>query len=260
MAIKELTTKTLGKQKTGWRWDRKREIYVTWQVDTTFRGERHIRRGFRSEQAAKDYIADLKMQDRLKEIGFAVPIKFPLVQELFDKHTAVAETISENVRRKRVFAEFQKLLPVNARINEIERKHIKDYCDQRIKDGIKEETANREITCIASALHKASDYFTGLEKWIPPKVYRPKVTDEGRERVLSRDERDLLIPYLLRDQEQSEKPLEYFDRRRAGLILYFGLLSGLRHGEICRLEKTNYNLRERKLLVERFKTKKTGVR
>ena len=44
MAIKEITSKALGKAKSGWRWDKKRELFVTFQVDTQFNGNKFLKR------------------------------------------------------------------------------------------------------------------------------------------------------------------------------------------------------------------------
>lgn len=68
--IKEITSKTLGKSKTGWRFDRKRRLFVTFQIDTTFDGKRHVRRGFLTKAEARDYLEKLKTQDRLIKIGY----------------------------------------------------------------------------------------------------------------------------------------------------------------------------------------------
>lgn len=73
--IKEITTETLGKNKTGWRFDRKRRLFTTFQVDTTFNGSRHVRRGFATKREAREYLENLKTQDRLIKIGFIETIK-----------------------------------------------------------------------------------------------------------------------------------------------------------------------------------------
>ena len=73
--IKEITTETLGKNKTGWRFDRKRRLFITFQVDTTFNGARHVRRGFVTKASAKTYLEQLKTQERLIKIGFVETIK-----------------------------------------------------------------------------------------------------------------------------------------------------------------------------------------
>lgn len=259
--ISEITAKKLGKKKAGWRWDKKRELFVTFQVDTTFAGTRHVRRGFLTERKAQDYIDQLKIQQRLKEIGVVELIKYPTVKKLFDVHCPKIESEKARVTARRVFDKFLTLVPKNIRLDELKRKHFKDYVDVRLSEGVKAETAHREITDVSSALHKAGDYFENLENWnVPGKlIYRPSVSDEGRDRVISRDERTSLIQYLLRERK-SESQTNYNARRRTGLIFYFGLLTGLRHGEISALSKLNFDPALRRLKAARFKTRHSGVR
>ena len=262
MAITELTQKSLGKKKSGWRWDKKRELWVTWILDTTFDGARHVKRGFLTERAADDYLKQLKIQERLKQIGVVSLIKYPTVKKLFDVHCPKIEVSRARVTARRVFDKFLTVIPKNIRLDELRRKHFKDYVDARLASGVTAQTAHREVTEISSALHKAGDYFETLENWnVPEKlIYRPPTGDEGRERVITRDERNSLLKYLLRDKETSESRREFTARRRTGLIFYFGLLTGLRHGEISALSKNNFDGGLRRLRAERFKTKKSGAR
>lgn len=259
MAIKEITAKTVGKKKSGWRFDKKRELFVTWMVDTTFDGSRHVRRGFLTERAASDYLDQLKVQDRLKQIGVVELIKYPTVKKLFDIHRSKLESGKARSSARRVFDKFITLLPKNTTLDELKRKHFKDFIEQRIGDGIKPESANREMTMISAAIHKAGDYFAELENWQMPKIYRPPISDAGRSRVITKDERGKLLEFLLRDKKPSEREKDFIARRRTGLLLYFGLLTGLRHGEICGLRKTDFDGEKRRLKAERFKTKRKGV-
>lgn len=263
MAIKELTKEKLGKSKAGWVWDRKRELWTTWKVDTYFLGERHKRQGFRSEKEAQQYVEKLELQEHLKEIGVVQLLKFPKVKEVFDRHRETLESQNAQTTFDRVTKKFLSVLPSpTMTLDELKRKHFKDYADLRIKEGIKAESANREITDLSSAIHKAGDYFESLENWvIPPKlIYRPKFESTERQRVITFDERRRLIEYLLKDKRTSEREKDFLARRRAGLVLYFGLLTGLRHGEIVGALKKEFDPNRRRLRVERFKTRKTGVR
>lgn len=262
MAIRELTQKTLGKKKSGWHFDKRRQIWVTWQVDTFFNGTRLVRRGFRSESEARDYLAQLKTQERLKELGVVRFIKYPTVRELLDAHFATIENSKGKITARRVFAKFLSVLPKNIALDELRRKHFKDYCDARIAEGVKAESANREITDISAAIHKAGDYFENLENWSVPDnlIYRPVFEASERERIITPDERSRLIEYLLSDKKSGERQKDFIARRRAGLVLYFALLTGLRHGEICALKKTDFDRAASRLRVERKKTRKSGVR
>lgn len=263
MAIKELTKETLGKSKAGWHWDRKRSRWVTWEIITVFCGKRHQRRGFRSRIEAEKYLETLDVQERLKEIGYAETIKFPPVSELFRRHRETLETKKQQTTFDRVTKKFLKLLKMpNATLDELRRKHFKDFADTRISEGIRAESANREITELSAAIHKAGDYFENLENWSVPEklIYRPPFEPAERTRVITTDERTRLIEYLLRERQPSERERNFHARRRAGLLLYFGLLTGLRHGELSAVRKSEFDRDRRRLRVERFKTKKSGVR
>lgn len=259
MAIQELTTKTLGKKKSGWRWDKKREIWITWMVDTTFDGARHVKRGFLTEKAAGTYLDQLKIQERLKQIGVVSLVKYPTVKKLFVIHLDKIKSKKSSVAANRAYTKFLALLPSNFKIDELKRKHFKDYVDLRLADGVKPETANREITDISAALHKAGEYFAELENWTLPKIYRPTINDSGRTRIITTDEWTRILKHLLRETNPSEHEKDWRARRRTALIFYFGLLTGLRHGEISALLKSNFDRRARSLKAERFKTKKTGI-
>lgn len=261
MGIKELTAPALGKKKKSeWRFDKKREIWVTYQVRAEFGGVPHVKRGFLTAADAQDYLDELVVQERLKQIGVVNLIKFPTVKKLLDIHFSKLESKKAQTTANRVFKKFLSLLPRQIKLDELKRKHFKDFVDARIGEGLKPESANREITEISSALYKAGDYFAELENWAVPKIYRPSVSDEGRDRIITRDERTSLINYLLRDRKPSEREKDFKARRRTGLIFYFGLLTGLRHGELAGLEKINFNRGLRRLKAERFKTRKSGVR
>lgn len=261
MAITEITAKTLGKKKSGWRFDKKRELFVTFAVDTTFDGTRHVKRGFLTERAAQDYIDQLKVQERLKRIGVVSLVKYPTVKKLFDTHYSKLEAKKARTTAHRVFDKFCATLPskTKTKLDELKRKHFKDYIETRIGEGIKAESANREMTIISAAIHKAGDYFAELENWRVPKIYRPPISETERNRIITKDERSKLIEFLLADKKSATREKDFLARKRTGLFLYFGLLTGLRHGEICALRKTDFDRSTRRLKATRFKTKRKGV-
>ena len=265
MAINEITAKTLGKKKDGWRFDKKRELFVSFVVDTTFDGARHVKRGFLTEREAKEYLAQLKVQDRLRQIGVAAPVKFPLVADLFAKRLTDIETPSEEKRARRVFAQFLKLVGKRATVDEITKNDYKRFAEMRIAElnaKINDEsrieshrkTVNREINPIAKAFSSVRDYYN--LKWIKPEVFKFSVASGGRTRIIERDEYERLLDYFLAPGNLDLSEPEYKERRRTGLILQFALMTGLRHGEICAIEKTKLNRARREVDVYRFKTKR----
>ncbi len=148
MAITEITAKTLGKKKSGWRFDRKRELYVTFAVDTTFDGARHVKRGFLTERAAQDYIDQLKIQDRLKQIGVREPIKYPRLKELFEKRLKDIDNYHERTRAMRVFKKFLKIAGKDITIDKITKNHYKQFADARLKELSKNRKTRSESKAI----------------------------------------------------------------------------------------------------------------
>lgn len=268
MAITELTAAKLGKKKAGWRWDKKRELWVTWIVDTTFDGSRHVKRGFLTEKKAGEYLDQLKVQERLKQIGVAPPVKYPTVRELFEKRLGDIENEAERIRAVRVFKKFLKLAGASSTIDKITKNHYKQFADARLrelaaksKDAARREshkkTVNREINPIARAFSSVRDYYN--LKWIKPEVFKFSVSAGGRTRLIEPVEYNRLLEYLLGGKKESSPFEVYKARRRTGLILQMALMTGLRHGEICAMEKRKLNEARREIDVYRFKTKRWKI-
>lgn len=252
MAIKKITSE---RQKRGWRFDG--TLYYTYRIDYYLNGKRLRESGFPTKKNAETYLDALKMKYKYNKRGLTSPVSTNrTVVEIFETHLNKIENARAQKTALRIYQKFLSLLSVST-LNELRRKHFKDYCDTRIADGVKPETANREMTYISTALYKAGDYFAELEDWQVPKIYRPPVIDEGRNRVITADERTRLLGLLLDEKPPDESTKAFRARRRTGLTFYFALLTGLRHGEICALKKND--LRENTLTAERFKTKRTGI-
>lgn len=99
----------------------------------------------------------------------------------------------------------------------------------------KDETVNREITVIASALHSAYLDFPELETWNCPKIPRPKYAKSRRERLITTEETIKILTHLLSAEISGETKSETRNRQRVGRIFHFALLSGARIGEITAL-------------------------
>ncbi len=96
-------------------------------------------------------------------------------------------------------------------------------------------------------------------KWIKPEVFKFSVSPIGRTRLIEPAEYEKLIGYFLESEDNNFPPKTYLARRRAGLILRFALMTGLRHGEICAIEKQKLNRARREVDVYRFKTKRWKI-
>lgn len=253
-----MTQATLGKSKAGWVYDRRAELWATFEVDVRVQGERIRRRGFRTRREAEEFEERIKAEARLGAFGLKPAVRFPLVADLLDLRAESFPGRRERTFARRVFREFMDVLGPGTRIDQVAKSHFREYADRRIAAGVSSGTANREITVLAAAFRHAGDYFPGLERFDPPAVYWPRISKRSRGRVIRAEEREKLLEALLRPREGGEKPREYVARIRAGLLLRFALLSGLRHGEICGLRKSWLDRDRRALKVVRPKTDSSG--
>lgn len=267
--IRKITSEKDESNKAGWTFDKKAQVWFTWEVDVTQRGKRIRQRGFSTEKKAKDFADDLKMKKKLTEFGIIQPEKLPTVEALFARHleTITHPKLKPNARR--TFEMFLSCLPRNLTLTDLRKAHFREYCDKRLSDqrqdkvkgvsGVKPSTVRRELIFVSAAIHKAGDYFPQCENWNPPKVIMPAESKERTARVIEDDERMKVLDYLLEDRRESEREKHYVARRRVGLTFYFAFLTGLRHGEICALEKANLDAGKRRLKARRMKTEKSGI-
>jgi integrase len=258
MGIKEITKESLGKTKAGWTWCKKRQLFSTWQIDTIFNSERHVRRGFPTEQKAKDYLEQLEMQEKLQSIGVLEIVKYPTIKDLFEKRLKDIENKSEKVRARRVFRTFESLLKPATTIDQITKSDYKNYADFRLSQNVEKSSINREINPISKAFSSVPEYYP-IKKWIKPQVFKFSVSSEGRNRIIDATEYQKILEYLLGPQKQDEQFHHFKARYRSGLIFQFALMTGLRHGEICGMEKDKLNIQKREINVYRFKTKRWKI-
>jgi hypothetical protein len=77
------------------------------------------------------------------------PMKFPTVKALLDAHYKTLKSKKARTTADRAFKKFLAAIPSGITLDKLRRKHFKDFCDARIAEGIKEESAAREITEIS---------------------------------------------------------------------------------------------------------------
>lgn len=240
----------------GWIYDKRAEAWATYQIDLRINGERIRRRGFRTKKEAEEFVADLKSSDRLAEFGLSkTKIQYPLLSDLFGRRLEELDSTSvssqERARAARVFPVFLEIVGPGARVSDVQKNHYREFAESRVREGVKPATANREITAIAATMNRVGDFFPDLEGFRSPPVFRPKFSKKGRSRIIAADEREKLLEALT-------GPGASIPALRAGLILQFALLTGLRHGEIAILKKSWLDLRRGVIRVERPKTDSSG--
>jgi integrase len=187
--------------------------------------------GFASRKAATDAAARQKFAEKDEKYSFKKTV-YPRVAEVLQ--AGVNRLISKKEKRRAltIFNRWLGLLERNVRLDELKPEDLKLYVDDR-KGKIADGSINRELTNIASALHKAHEDFSVLENWVCPRIPRLKVKRGRRERLISALEIDALFKHLFKARMDEETKEDYEKRRVVGQAFQMALLTGARIGEIA---------------------------
>lgn len=259
MSIKRVERNALEKFKPGWKRDRRSGSWYTWQVDYYEKGVRKRKRGFYSEDEAKAFLRDTIASEELERLGLVSKrTDFPTLREILEQYLGEIKTKRERIRSARVYRTFVGMFPADIAVDVLRTKHFKDYADKRLREKVKAETVNRELTTIRSALKRAYLAFPVLEDWEPPKGYWCEPEKRAkRERAISREDEEKVLAWLKAKRRTGELEKSHLARIRTAAIFEFALLTGLRHGEIVQVKKSDVGKKE--LTVFRPKTGATTV-
>lgn len=201
-----------------------------------------------------ELIEEIRVQERRAKHHLPVVQHSPPLAELFEKRKKQIVRHSEKTIAGRVFETFLALLPAGFEVTQLKQAHLQLYIDKRIKE-VKPQTANREMCCIASAIHKAENFFPELEDWRVPRIPKAPHKKQRRERIITLEEKSQLLAHLARPKDQGELVIHYHHRLRLAHILEFSLHTGLRRKELTWLKWTNFKAEESALRrVKRWKT------
>ena len=124
-------------------------------------------------------------------------------------------------------------------IAKINSEHIERYKKQRLEEGVKKSTVNRELSCLRLIFNKAISW--GYLDESPMKDFKFfSEKDNFMERVLS--------------VEEEKRLLENCASRAVRDFIVFGLNTGMRKSEILSLEWKNVSLEKRAILVTMTKS------
>lgn len=239
----------------GYQFDRKSGRYFSWGFDTWINGERVRMRGQPTRQQAERVIARLKQTAQDLRFGIAPQLQSPSVFELFQKKLDTMPKGPERSRAKRVMMAMLKLAPAGIVVTDLKAVHIQNYVTDRTAAGVSPATIKRELVPVMAALNSAPLLFEALESYRPPKVARPKIPKTLKSRVISPDEAQALITWLLDPANEKGRGL----RRRTGLFLQMCLLTASRPGEIANLKRSDVDLDLNQLRIEGTKTRFESV-
>jgi integrase len=207
-----------------------------WGFDVRLGGQRVRDYSYRSREEAESVLLMLKVKAAKGEYGIYEREPSPLFSELAALRLKAAPSLAERRRSARVLDSFAALLPSGVRVTDITGADLRRWVEWRESTGVRATSINRELNIIGATLHSGPELFPQLEQWRCPKLPRPKVSQRRRERVISGEEIDKLLAYLLAPARDGEQERQAYDRRTLGEAFLFSLLTGMRRGEVARLQ------------------------
>lgn len=205
-----------------------------WEVDIRV-NKRRIRATLFTRADAESVAYKLQHDASLKKFGIKKIGQSPALSDLFNRRCAVIDSRRERTRARRVLTYLENLLPHGIAVDQVTTSDLQLFVEKRTADGLTASSVDRELHIISAALHQARTFYSQMEQWLTPKIPRPKDRNIRRERYIDREERKLIIEYLMAPQMEGEDTQAVPSRHRTGLIFRFALASAMRHGEIDNL-------------------------
>ena len=217
-----------------------------------------------SRKRLSEIIDEIRASVHRSKYDLIVPQFSPTLEQLFTIH---APRIPKPHQRKifeRVSILFLSLIPDDLKITELKKAHFQKYIDLRRSQfgkqtgqPVLDETIDKELYSISSALRSAPLYFAELDGFQKPEI--PKAAKGGKRRrdrlVNESDELTVLLAELRRGKSGGQTVLTEQHRRRLADDLEFRFETGLRRKEAARLKKAQYVAGESALRnVVRWKT------
>lgn len=222
-----------------------------WYLDQRIEGRRY-REWFSSEQAAENFIAEIKTRARATKHGLIVPKPIITVTDLREK---IIPT-NKNSRALRAFDKFIEVVGSDLELYRLGRVDWKAYTTYLEEKNSSPTTINRYMGWISSILNSAGDYFRELEDWRPAKApWMPR--PPGRSRIIEKVDIKRIFEGCLAPKLPREFDNVYRTRLEIYDLLRLLLLTGAREGEIMKLEQ-NKVLWDRKTLLL-YSSKGMGV-
>jgi integrase len=188
----------------------------------------------------------------------------PTVETAFAQVLPTIQRQSQKVLAKRVFENFQSLLPPLLKVNEIKVFHFQSYINFRkghigkqTNKPIKLTTIYKELYAITGALKDTALRYESLENWQVPKLpVMPKGLKKKtrRERLVTENELKTIIAELMKEPKGKQLHTR-FHRVRLAHLIEFQHETGFRRKEIAMLKFSQYGKDQQELLnVKRWKT------
>lgn len=224
-----------------------------YRLDITLRNGQRIRHSFDKKSDAESVAYKYKHDEVARRYGLPVSADRPFLSDLVEKRLGSLKG-AEKTRSTRVLNDLSSLLPDAICVDEVNKSLIQKYVEKRFRDGLKAHSIDRELNIIAATLNGADLYFPSLEQWRPPRMPRPKIAGGRRERLWAEWEAKAVLDELSAPRRDGEQKQSTLARQKVGKIVLFMFVTGLRTGEMAKIQKQDINWQTRRLRIEQGKT------
>jgi integrase len=228
----------------------KRKVYL---LDITPAGGKRFRKFFLKKSDAEAVEYKIKHDPQIRRYGLSALADRPLLSELIAKRLASINKKAEHSRAKRVLEGLQELLGAIC-VDEVTTDGIQLYVQKRQRDGLKNQSVDRELNIIAAMLNQVDLYYKQLAQWRPPRMPRPKIIGGRRERIWSDREIKAVLSQLYEPAREGEQSQAVIARVRVGRRVQFCLLNGIRTGELAAIRKPHIDWQAKQVRIEQGKT------
>jgi integrase len=222
-------------------WKERDEKLKAWvhKADFTCRGKRYKPKAFTKDELEKTIIK-IKSEALKKKAGLPADGPKITIGELVTEHLKDFNYEVEYYRRGKVVLEnFRDFIGEDQPVEEIKAADLRGFIRHRKEQNPKlvNSSINKDLTYISKMLSSAREYFTELDNWTPIKLPWLTESTKRKDRVIYEAESAKLLAFL-RDPKihKGEKPNSPEIRRHYGDMLELALNTGMRWGELSRLE------------------------
>lgn len=236
-----------------------------WKVDVTIARRRIREHGFATRKAVEEFVAELKIQAKRAKFGLERGRPSVTVAELVEKHgDEIGQSRPRGRQVKKILSSFAASLAQDLSVDELTTADVRNWIEKLRRTGLSRGPlsgagCNRYLSEISAMFRAAPVLFSELEDWSPPRIPWRKESRRGRERVISTEERDLLLEHLRFPKARADgKRLgakDIVSRRDVADCFELALLTGMRGGEVRALEWSEIDLDAGEIHLPGRKTK-----